>query len=88
MKSRMGKYTVLLEQEHKKVGVLTPEMKELFADLSCQLSPENLSRDGELAHSKVRARRARLMSEWIRLERQVGRKVTEDEISDYMYQTA
>lgn len=60
--------------------MLTEEIKRKFSDLAGALSPENLSCDGELAPSQVQAAYRRLMKEWAALERQVGRKVTEDEV--------
>lgn len=51
-----------------------------FKGLSSMLSPENLSADGELPQSAVRKRKRLLLSEWKRLERKVGRVVTEDEV--------
>lgn len=50
-----------------------------FVELAAQLSPENLSCDGELPASQIRARAAAITREWKQLEKQVGRKVTEDE---------
>ena len=54
-----------------------------FKSLSSMLSPENLSADGELSQSAVRKRKRFLLSEWKRLERKVGRVVTEDEVWEF-----
>jgi len=54
-----------------------------FKGLSSMLSPENLSADGELPQSAVRKRKRLLLSEWRRLERKVGRVVTEDEVWEF-----
>ena len=54
-----------------------------FKGLSSMLSPENLSADGELSQSAVRKRKRLLLSEWRRLERKVGRVVTEDEVWEF-----
>lgn len=51
-----------------------------FLDLCGQLSPENLTCDGELSAAQVRVRVARINKEWKSLEAQLGREVTEDEI--------
>lgn len=59
---------------------LDVEMQQKFLQLSCDLSPENLSCDGELPHSQVVKKLARLRREWSALERQVGRKVSEEEV--------
>lgn len=57
--------------------MLTDEIKKQFVTLVCDLSPENLTCDGELSPSKVKAKRARLLKEWGRLEREAGERVTE-----------
>jgi len=54
-----------------------------FKGLSSMLSPENLSADGELSQSAVRKRKRFLLSEWKRLERKVGRVITEDEVWEF-----
>ena len=63
---------------------ISDEMKEKFVDLVSRLSPENLHRDGEASQSEVRAELSRIKREWKELERQVGRKVTEDEANNWM----
>jgi len=47
------------------------------------LSPENLSADGELPQSAVKKRKRFLLSEWRKLEREVGRVVTEDDVWEF-----
>lgn len=59
---------------------LSPDLKNNFLDLANQLSPENLSCDGEASSSYVRSRYNALKTEWSRLEDIVGRKVTEGEL--------
>ena len=59
---------------------LSPEMKKQFDNLASQLSPENLSCDGELSQSEVNAKYRTLTAQWKALETEVGRKVTEDEL--------
>jgi hypothetical protein len=58
---------------------LTDEIKARFVNLTCELSPENLTCDGELSPSRVAVRRRELMNEWHSLERKIGRTVTEDQ---------
>ena len=58
---------------------MTQEQKNKFSRLACQLSPENLTCDGELSNAQVRIRYRQLMKEWNALEREVGRTVTEEE---------
>lgn len=60
--------------------MLPKSFQEKFLNLACQLSPENLTCDGELSQRQVRARYSALTKEWKCLEKQVGRKVTEDEV--------
>jgi len=57
----------------------TEDIRKKFVSLACQLSPENLSCDGELSRSRVIARLRSLRAEWRRCERELGRRVTEDE---------
>ena len=51
-----------------------------FLRLLVQLSPENLSCDGELRGQKLIQKKRRLDVQWKALEQDVGRKVTEDEV--------
>ena len=60
--------------------LIPQEIMENFLDLACALSPENLTCDGELSRSSIDKRYASIMAEWKRLEKSVGRKVTEDEV--------
>jgi hypothetical protein len=62
------------------VKPLSKEMREQFLSLAAQLSPENLTCDGELPAAQVRARAAALRLKWAALEQQVGRQVTESEV--------
>ena len=50
-----------------------------FMDLTNALSPENLYMDGEATARQASKRRKVLMSQWRKLEKAVGRKVTQDE---------
>ena len=63
------------------------EVCEAFANLACQLSPENLTCDGELCGSRVIAKRRNLMHQWHELENKYGFgvKVTEDDVWDWEY---
>ena len=56
-----------------------------FRDLYMRLELENLTCDGELSKSEVARKYKRLMKDWKRLERQVGRTVTDEEIFTSMY---
>jgi hypothetical protein len=59
---------------------MTKEQREKFLNLACQLSPENISWDGERSRSEIDKARKKLMREWAALEREVGRVVTETEV--------
>lgn len=59
---------------------MTPDTRKQFEKLAIQRSPENLSCDGELSRSAIIKRHAAIMAEWQALEKQVGRKVSLDEI--------
>lgn len=54
-------------------------LRELL-DVECQLSPENLSCDGELPMGQVRRRERALLKRKAALEAQLGRKPTWDEL--------
>ena len=56
-----------------------------FRDLTIKLSPENLTCDGELSASESDRKLKSLLKDWKRLERKVGRSVTEAEIEGLMY---
>lgn len=58
---------------------LTDEIKKEFVSLACQLSPENISWDGERKPSEVNKARAAINRRWRELEAQAGRKVTESD---------
>jgi hypothetical protein len=48
--------------------------------LTCRLSPENLSCDGEISRTQVAKRHAAIMKEWRAIEQTIGRKITEDDV--------
>jgi hypothetical protein len=50
-----------------------------FLMLAGQLSPENLTCDGELSPSQVARKRRQINAQWASLEKRVGRTVTKDE---------
>lgn len=53
------------------------EIMAYFDDLRCDLSPENLSCDGEASQSYIAARLRDIRSCWKELESKLGRKVAE-----------
>jgi hypothetical protein len=56
------------------------EVLDLFSRLAADLSPENLTCDGELPRSQVNARLRDLQKKWKALESFVGRPVSEEEV--------
>ena len=55
------------------------QIQQRFVSLVTDLSPENLSCDGELSAAKIRKRHAAIMAEWRSLEKQYGSTVSEDQ---------
>lgn len=66
---------------------LNIETKEKFINLVSELSPENLTCDGELSGSVVREKRRQINSEWKELEIQIGRRVSETEAEKWMIES-
>ena len=58
---------------------MNEEIKKKFSSLACQLSPENLTCDGELSNAQVNKRYKNLKLQWMALEKEVGREVSEEE---------
>jgi len=69
------------EMNAKRYATMTPEqiIWDKFAGLLNELSPENISCDGERSAAQVRKARQDIMKRWGELERELGRTVTEDE---------
>lgn len=57
---------------------LTPEIKKQFQEILIQLSPENLSCDGELTPAQTLRKKNQLLTEWRALENKIGMKVSTD----------
>ena len=62
---------------------LTPEIKKQFQELQIQLSPENLSCDGELTQAQTKAKFKAIMVEWWALEDKIGMKVNDEIIEQW-----
>ena len=56
------------------------QSKPIFKKLAADLSPENLSRDGEASHEEVRSKRTLLNGAWAELEAICGKEVSEFDI--------
>ena len=55
------------------------ELMDALTVLCGELSPENLSCDGELSRTAINARLREIRAEWREIENKLGRKVSEDE---------
>jgi hypothetical protein len=66
-------------ENNKTFTKLTPEFLAAFGRLTNRLSPENLHCDGEISRAQAMKRKKQILQEWDALEKQVGRKVTEEE---------
>ena len=65
---------------------MTRSQKEILRDIQtihCALEPENLYRDGELSKTDARQEAIRLMKDFQKLETELGRIPTEEEIWDF-----
>jgi len=63
---------------------ISEEMLEKFGRLDGEFSPENLTCDGELSNLQVRKKYAMLMREWRALEKEIGHKISRNEVDDWM----
>lgn len=63
---------------------ITASIRRKFEHLAIERSPENLSCDGMLGPRQVQHRHKRIMGEWNKLEKMVGRRVSFREIEDVL----
>lgn len=71
--------------------MLTLDIKRSFANLVAQVSPENLTCDGELSDHEVKHRLKQIRLEWQKLEAQAGSAITETDVwgwSDELHEAA
>jgi hypothetical protein len=59
------------------------ELMDALTVLCGELSPENLSCDGELSRTAINQKLHAIMGEWKEIENKLGRKVSEDEVEIY-----
>ena len=59
---------------------MTNEQLKTFIALADELEPENLYEDGEISGDEAIQKERRLLSQWKKLENEVGRRVTVEEI--------
>ena len=72
-----------MNREKTKRGKQEARIMEQFGYLVNRLSPENLHCDGEISAAQAAKRKAQIMREWAELERQLGRKMTEEDVYRY-----
>lgn len=61
---------------------MTEEQYQQFLGMSSELSPENLHCDGEISNAEANRKYREIMRRWRKLEKEVGREVTENEVWD------
>lgn len=54
------------------------EAMHIFVSLTCELSPENLSCDGEASAAQVKAKLREIKGAWAELEQLIGKSISED----------
>ena len=69
--------------KNSKMPETEEEVMELFSTLQAQLSPENLSGDGEASKSHIGASIKRIKATWSELEKILGRPYSMEDNSDY-----
>lgn len=74
----------VIELEKKKSSDIPKDKLNKFMNILVNMSPENLSWDGERSPREQKLALQKLQQEWKRLEREVGRKVSMNEIYKYM----
>ena len=81
--TRMVAMDDLFSKRHERGTAKFPEteseLMSFFCRLSSDLSPENLSCDGECSVTETRRKYREIMQAWKFLEGKLGRKVTEDD---------
>lgn len=63
---------------------ISNENMKKFAQLLGRLSPENLYCDGEASHNSAMAKKTALKKEWNVIEKEIGVKVSETEVFDWI----
>jgi len=60
---------------------------EEFVSLACQLSPENLTCDGEASEAFINQKLRAIRKEWKALEKKYRVRLTEDQVWDMKFKT-
>lgn len=64
---------------------LPKQIEEKLGSLCCQLSPENLTCDGELTKWEIRKREQNILKQWYHIEKEVGFQIDPTEFEVYYY---
>lgn len=64
---------------------ITDDQYKQFLRIASGLSPENLYCDGEISHAQAMKKRKALLADWAKIEKDIGRKVSEDEVWDWSF---
>lgn len=67
------------------INNMNPQILKGFLRLVQELSPENLTCDGELSQKEILNKKRLIQNEWTKLENLCGFKVSQDEIEDLSY---
>ena len=81
---QVGKTLVEVFAAEAAAKAAEPELMQKIADVYGNLSPENLTCDGECSAAEVRIRRSRFNRELKDLFKRLGRKVSESEAYNYV----
>lgn len=78
----MVKYNQIFDP-NAKMPETEPEIMKFFESLSAQMSPENLSCDGEASQSHIKATIRRIRATWSELEQILGRPYPIEDHCEY-----
>lgn len=65
---------------------VTKDIKEQFCSLIGELSPENLSCDGECTRTQIKQKVSFINKRWKILEKKIGFKVSYDQANEFFYE--
>lgn len=75
-----GDSGIKIEQIEKTLNEIPEDIFRQFLSMACDLSPENLSCDGEISNAEANKKYRVIMKKWHKLEKELGRKITENEV--------
>ena len=80
MEQRLARRRIF--EKDAKMPETEDELMDALDHLTAELSPENLSCDGELSRTAINQKLRVIRGEWREIEKKIGRKVSEDEVED------